>query len=31
MEAPTNAASGDFTLAEMLYELKLIRERNHQA
>ena len=28
MEAPTNAASGDFTLAEMLYELKLIRERN---
>jgi hypothetical protein len=31
MEAPTNAASGDFTLAEMLYELKLIRERNSQA
>jgi len=28
MEAPTKAASGDFTLAEMLYELKLIRERN---
>jgi hypothetical protein len=24
----TDAASGDFTLAEMLYELKLIRERN---
>ena len=31
MEAPTTAASGDFTLAEMLYELKLIRERNSQA
>ena len=31
MESPTNAASGDFTLAEMLYELKLIRKRNSQA
>jgi hypothetical protein len=28
MEAPTKAASGDFTLAEMLAELRRIRERN---
>jgi len=28
LAAPSDAASGDFTLAEMLHELKLIRERN---
>ena len=28
LAAPNAAANGDFTLAEMLHELKLIRERN---
>jgi hypothetical protein len=28
MAAPTGAANGDFTLAEMLNELRIIRERN---
>ena len=28
MAAPTDAANGDFTLAEMLNELRIIRERN---